>query len=90
MSAYAIKRPAYETPDPDGRCWFLDLPEQVLSAVFVKLDRVTLTRCYRVSMPLGVHTLIETYLVVQNCQRIHELQLPSITTSPRPLQLSHP
>jgi hypothetical protein len=38
----------YDTPARSGRCWLTELPEQVLSSVLVKLDRVSLTRCYRV------------------------------------------
>ncbi|KAK8849728.1 hypothetical protein IAR55_005063 [Kwoniella newhampshirensis] len=37
----------YEKPDPDGTCWLLALPDELLERVFTRLDRVSLTRCYR-------------------------------------------
>lgn len=39
----------YDTPDPSGRCWLVELPEEVLVKVFMGLDRVSLARSMRVS-----------------------------------------
>lgn len=39
----------YDTPDSSGRCFFMELPEEVMQLVFEQLDLQSLTRCYRVS-----------------------------------------
>jgi hypothetical protein len=39
----------YETPDPSGRSWLQELPEEILHNIFLKLDLGDLTRCFRVS-----------------------------------------
>lgn len=39
----------YETPDLSGRSWLIELPEEILHNIFLKLDLGDLTRCFRVS-----------------------------------------
>ena len=41
----------YDTPLPNGRCYLSELPSEVLTRTFLKLDRVSLARCFRVSPP---------------------------------------
>ncbi|EIW71369.1 hypothetical protein TREMEDRAFT_27933 [Tremella mesenterica DSM 1558] len=41
------KLAAYHTPDPRGTCHLLRLPDEVLTRIFVKLDRESLTKCHR-------------------------------------------
>lgn len=42
----------YETPDPSGRNWFAELPEEVLCGIFLRLDLGDLTRCFRLCKDL--------------------------------------
>jgi len=39
----------YDTPLANGRCYLSELPSEVLTRTFLKLDRVSLARCFRVS-----------------------------------------
>lgn len=39
----------YEVPDPQGRCFLMDMPEELLVRVFTDLDRCTVSKCFRVS-----------------------------------------
>lgn len=43
------KRPAYETPRDGQRITLLDMPEEVLMEIIMKLDADALSKCYRVS-----------------------------------------
>jgi hypothetical protein len=43
------ERSPYETPCANGRCYMDELPGEVLSRIFLKLDRVSLTRSFRAS-----------------------------------------
>ncbi|WRT69747.1 uncharacterized protein IL334_006738 [Kwoniella shivajii] len=55
----------YETPDSSGINWLFALPDELLERVMVGLDRVTLSRCFRVctrlndllntSIPISLH-----------------------------------
>lgn len=38
----------YETPDPTGRSWLTELPDEVLHVIFLQLDLGDLTRCFLV------------------------------------------
>lgn len=38
----------YEVPDPSGRNWLLELPEEILHIMFLQLDLGDITRCFRV------------------------------------------
>ncbi|BEJ12414.1 hypothetical protein CspHIS471_0208740 [Cutaneotrichosporon sp. HIS471] len=42
----------YETPDPSGRSWLTELPEEVLRGIFLRLDLGDLTRCFRLCKEL--------------------------------------
>ncbi|WWC92861.1 uncharacterized protein L201_007822 [Kwoniella dendrophila CBS 6074] len=44
---------AYENPDKNGINWLFSLPDELLERVFVDLDRITLTRCFRVCKRLN-------------------------------------
>lgn len=58
-TAVMPRQPApYEVPDKEGRCWLLAMPEEVLANVFTRLDRCSLTRCYRVSRGVSVADLV--------------------------------
>ena len=39
----------YEVPLADGRCYLSELPSEILTRIFLKLDRASLTKSYRVS-----------------------------------------
>jgi hypothetical protein len=43
-----LKVAPYEVPEPNGRAYLLELPDEILTGIFTRLDRVSLTRCYRV------------------------------------------
>ncbi|WWC95413.1 hypothetical protein V866_002276 [Kwoniella sp. B9012] len=45
--------PAYENPDKNGVNWLFALPDELLERVFVGLDRITLSRCFRVCKRLN-------------------------------------
>jgi hypothetical protein len=38
----------YEVPLADGRCYLAELPSEILTRIFIKLDRASLTKSYRV------------------------------------------
>lgn len=40
----------YEMPDAEGKCFLLDLPDEVLVKVFSQLDRSSVSKCLRVSL----------------------------------------
>ncbi|GFZ49682.1 hypothetical protein JCM24511_07084 [Saitozyma sp. JCM 24511] len=75
------RQPApYEVPDKEGRCWLLAMPEEVLANVFTRLDRCSLTRCYRLCKPL--------HSVLSDNSKIalhHLLQTSSLRLNPHAL-----
>ncbi|WVR08002.1 hypothetical protein IAU60_005046 [Kwoniella sp. DSM 27419] len=70
----------YETPDPAGRTWLFALPDELLERVFVRLDRVSLTRCHRVCKRLT--TMLTTSAPIS---LHHTLQLNSLHLNPHAL-----
>nr|XP_018260252.1 uncharacterized protein I303_07169 [Kwoniella dejecticola CBS 10117]OBR82410.1 hypothetical protein I303_07169 [Kwoniella dejecticola CBS 10117] len=45
--------PKYEIPDKNGVNWLFALPDELLERVFIGLDRMTLSRCFRVCKRLN-------------------------------------
>ncbi|CAK9784540.1 hypothetical protein CC85DRAFT_283040 [Cutaneotrichosporon oleaginosum] len=52
-SPAVARRPMpYETPDPSGRNWLVELPEEIRHIIFLQLDLNDITTCYRLCKEL--------------------------------------
>lgn len=69
----------YEVPLADGRCYLAELPSEILTRIFLKLDRASLTKSYRVSLPLNVLPMYELISAMQRAQRVPDYVLSYIS-----------
>ncbi|ORY34688.1 hypothetical protein BCR39DRAFT_462572 [Naematelia encephala] len=79
----------YEVPPPDGRCFLLDLPETVIVRIFENLDRVSLTRSYRLCKSLNELLTGSTDLSLQHTLQTSSLILNPLSRLPDPSNPKH-
>ncbi|WWD20355.1 hypothetical protein CI109_104831 [Kwoniella shandongensis] len=77
----------YEKPDPKGTCWLLALPDELLERVFTSLDRVSLTRCYRLCKRLTDLLSTNSSISLHHLLLTSSLTLNPYVTQPNPLNL---
>ncbi|WVW86867.1 hypothetical protein I302_108922 [Kwoniella bestiolae CBS 10118] len=80
---------AYELPDKNGVNWLFALPDELLERVFVGLDRITLSRCFRVCKRLNDLCSSSIPISLSYTLQCNSLRLNPNALLPQPSNTNH-